>query len=87
MKIKPQLLKEFLEKKKMSVAGFACELEVDVSEIEILLNGEAVEVETARKFIYYVTADEAQHLIDWEALGIENPLAYKPDEYGGDEEN
>jgi len=87
MKIKPMLLLELLEQKKMSVAGFACELEVELSEVDKLLNGESVEIHTARQFINYITADEAQRLIDWQALKLENPLACEADEFLGDEDD
>lgn len=59
----------------MTVTDFARLIDVDVTEIEKLLNGEAVDEPTARKFIYFFGADKAQHFIDWVAIGKINPLA------------
>ena len=53
---------------------FARELGVDEKEVETLLRGEAVNEATARRFIYYLGADEATKLIDWAAIGKQNPL-------------
>lgn len=39
-----------------------------------MLSGEAVGYDTAKKFIYYLKADRAQHYIDWSAIGVDNPL-------------
>jgi len=50
---------------------------VDEKEIETLLRGEAVNEATARRFIYYLGADEAVSLIDWAAIGKQNPLTNK----------
>lgn len=75
MKIKTQLLREYLGKKKLSVEELADDMETSVAELEKLLNGEAVDVKAATLFIFYFGADEAQKFIDWEAIGKKNPLA------------
>ena len=38
------------------------------------MNGEAVEYDTAHNFIYWMKGYVAQHYIDWERMGIRNPL-------------
>lgn len=73
MKIKKELLKAFLDKYNISAAILAREMGVAVAEVEKLLCGEAVNEETARKFIYYFGADEAVKMIDWAAIGKEKP--------------
>ena len=83
MKVKEKLLRRLLDDYVMSGAEFAREMGVDVSEVEKMLNGEAVGVNTARKFIGYIGADKAQRLIDWDAMGKKNPLA-KPKKRRGD---
>jgi len=74
MKIKVKLLQQFMTKKKMSAADLAEEMEVDISEVEKLLNGEAIDKKTAQKFIRYFGVDKAVDLIDWNAIGRENPF-------------
>ena len=74
MKIKKELLQAFLDKYNITAAVLAREMGVAVSEIETLLNGEAVNEATARQFIYYFGADEAVKMIDWTALGKKNPF-------------
>ena len=44
-------------------------MHVDEQEIKTLLEGGAVDEETARKFIYYFGANEAVKMIDWAAMG------------------
>lgn len=74
MKIKKELLQAFLDKHEITAAILAREMGVKVSEIEMLLKGEAVDEKTARQFVYYFGADEAVKLIDWAAIGRENPF-------------
>ncbi|MBS5023012.1 MAG: hypothetical protein KH054_07620 [Firmicutes bacterium] len=50
---------------------------INAAEVEKLLNGETVDENTARRFIYYFGADNAAKFIDWAAIGKENPLAEK----------
>lgn len=74
MKVKKELLQNYMEKRGISAAVLARELGVDEKEVETLLRGEAVNEATARRFIYYLGADEATKLIDWAAIGKQNPL-------------
>ena len=73
MKIRKELLQAFLDKYGITTAILAQEMHVDESELQTLLNGGAVNEETARKFIYYFGADEAVKMIDWAALGKQVP--------------
>ena len=73
MKIRKELLQAFLDKYGITAAILAREMHVDESDIQTLLNGGAVNEETARKFIYYFGADEAVKMIDWAALGKQVP--------------
>ena len=73
MKIRKELLQAFLDKYGITTAILAQEMHVDESELQTLLNGGAVNEETARKFIYYFGADEAVKMIDWAALGKQIP--------------
>lgn len=77
MKIKTELLQAFLDKYGITAAILAREMGVTVAEVEKLLDGKAVNEETARRFIYYFGADEAVKMIDWAAIGKENPLTDK----------
>lgn len=77
MKVKTELLQAFLDKYGITAALLAREMGVAVAEVEKLLDGKAVGEETARRFIYYFGADEAVKMIDWAAIGKENPLADK----------
>lgn len=77
MKIKKELLQAFLDKYGITAAILARDMGVAVAEVEKLLNGETVNEDTAQRFIYYFGADEAVKMIDWAAIGKENPLAGK----------
>ena len=83
MKIKTKMLAAYLESKGMTGAAFAREIGVDPAEVEKMLNGEPVDEPTARKFIFHLGADDAQHFIDWDAIGKVNPLANDTDDKGG----
>ena len=67
-------LKKFLDYIGVSSQEFARLIEVSETEAEKLLNGEAVEYDTAHNFIYWMKGYVAQHYIDWERMGIRNPL-------------
>lgn len=67
-------LKKFLDYIGVSSQEFARLVEVSETEAEKLLNGEAVEYDTAHNFIYWMKGYVAQHYIDWERMGIRNPL-------------
>ena len=77
MKVKTELLQAFMQKYELSAAILARELGVAVAEVEKLLGGTAVGEETARRFIYYFGADEAVKMIDWAAIGKQNPFTDK----------
>ena len=77
MKVKTELLQAFMQKYELSAAILAREMGVAVAEIEKLLDGTAVGEETARRFIYYFGADEAVKMIDWAAIGKQNPFTDK----------
>ena len=77
MKVKTELLQAFMQKYELSAAILAREMGVAVGEVEKLLDGTAVGEETARRFIYYFGADEAVKMIDWAAIGKQNPFADK----------
>lgn len=77
MKIKKELLQAFMQKNELSAAIMAREMGVTVGEVEKLLCGTAVCEETARRFIYYFGADEAVKMIDWAAIGKQNPFTDK----------
>ena len=77
MIVKKELLQAFLEKYSISAKILAQEMCVSQAEIEKLLNGETVSEETARRFVYYFGADESAKMIDWSAMGKENPFAEK----------
>ena len=75
MIVKKELLQAFLDKHEMTAATLARDMGVDENEVKTLLNGGAVNEATARRFIYYLGADEAGKLIDWAAIGKQNPLS------------
>ena len=77
MKVKTELLQAFLDKYGITATILAREMGVAVAEVEKLLDGKAVNEETARRFIYYFGADEAVKMIDWAAIGKENPFTDK----------
>ena len=77
MKVKTELLQAFMQKYELSAAILAREMGVAVGEVEKLLDGTAVGEETARRFIYYFGTDEAVKMIDWAAIGKENPFTDK----------
>lgn len=77
MKVETELLQAFMQKYELSAAILAREMGVTVAEVEKLLSGTAVSEETARRFIFYFGADEAVKMIDWAAIGKENPFTDK----------
>lgn len=77
MKIKKELLQAFLDKYGITAAILAREMGVTVAEVEKLLSGTAVNEETARRFIYYFGADETVKMVDWAAIGKQNPFTDK----------
>lgn len=86
MIVKARKLQALLDKRGLTRRAFAEKLGVDVDEVGKMLLGEAVGYDTARKFVYYLKADRAQRLIDWDKLGVDNPLAKDYEGYtNGDE--
>lgn len=77
MKVKTELLQAFMQKYELSAEILAREMGVTVGEVEKLLGGTAVDEETARRFIYYFGAGEAVKMIDWAAIGKQNPFTDK----------
>ena len=65
---------KFMKENNMSEKQFAEELGISNGELRRMLSGERTSYDVASKFIYYFTADVVQDLIDWERLGIVNPL-------------
>lgn len=74
MIVKGKKLSKLLQERKLTRQAFADKLGVDVGEVDKMLSGEAVGYETARKFVYFLTANCAQYYIDWQAMGKKNPL-------------
>lgn len=70
-------LQSFLKAKKLTSEDFAQLLDVDRCEVDKLLAGERVGYDTAKKFIYFFRGEVAQHYINWDVMGIENPLNKK----------
>jgi len=63
---------------KMSGKDVDClahEIGISILDIEMLLLGQCVDIDTSRKFIRYFGSSEAQNLIDWETMGKKNPLS------------
>lgn len=74
MKVRKERLQNYLDERRITAAELARDMGVNEQEIETLLRGEAVNEATARRFIYYFGADEAVKMIDWAAIGKQNPL-------------
>lgn len=74
MIVKKEQLQNYLDKRGISAAILARDMGVNETEVETLLRGKAVNEATARRFIYYFGADEAVKMIDWAAIGKQNPL-------------
>ena len=77
MKIKKELLQDYLDEQEITATILARNMGINAAEVEKLLSGTAVNEETARRFIYYFGADNAAKFIDWAAIGKENPLTEK----------
>lgn len=68
-------LRKFLSNQNWSAQRFADELGVELSEVEKMLNGEYIGVDTSRKFIMYFKLPIVLTYIDFEKTGVENPFA------------
>ena len=75
MKIRPKLLQEYLQSRNLSAEQFAEDTGINLTDVELLLGGHAVDVRPATLFVFYFGSDKAQVLIDWLGMGIKNPLA------------
>ena len=74
MLTRAEKLQKFLDYIGISTREFAVLLDVSDEEAYKLLNGIPVEYDTAHNFIYWMKGYVAQHYIDWETMGIQNPL-------------
>lgn len=83
MKIKVKRLEAFLAEHGIGATELSRKMDVGVSEIEKLLAGDAADMKTAQCFIEYFGVDTAQGLIDWDAMGKDNPFACEADEECG----
>ena len=77
MIVKKERLQNYLDDNGITAAQLARNMGDDEKEIQTLLEGSAVNEATARRFIYYLGADEAVRLIDWAAIGKQNPFTDK----------
>ncbi len=74
MKILPNKLREFLEKRQMSQREFAKKVGIDNSTVSKMLTEERqLGYEVAKKIVYSIGAIEASKMIDWEGMKIEQP--------------
>ncbi len=74
MKVRKERLQNYLDEHGITAAELARDMGVNEKDMETLLRGEAVNEAIARRFIYYFGADEAVKMIDWAAIGKQNPL-------------
>ena len=72
--IKGYELEEKLNSEHKTVKDFANAMRVDMAEAYSILSGEKVGVDAARRFITYYGADFAHEYIDWEAMGMKDPM-------------
>jgi len=75
MYIFPEKLKAFMKQSGWSVEQLAAELDIEVSEVEKMLNGEYIDVGSSRKFIQYFKIPLVLSYIDFEKTGVDNPFA------------
>jgi len=80
MIVKTKLLQDYLHKKGITREDLIEDFEVCSNEVDKLINGARVCKKTTRAFIEFVGVDEAQDMIDWQALACVNPLACEADE-------
>lgn len=80
MIVKKEKLQAYLDERKLTRADFAKKLGVEVTEVDKMLSGESVGYDTGKRFIYYLKAHRAQHLVDWKAIGVKNPLSEEIDD-------
>jgi len=74
MRIKRDSLLQFIKMSGKDIDCLAREIGIGSLDIEMLLLGQCVGINTSRKFIRYFGARESRNLIDWEAMGKKNPF-------------
>lgn len=74
MYIRIEKLKKVLNKYGMTPIQFADKIDVEAEEVFYMLEGKCIGVYTSRRFILFLGAGIAQRCIDWDKLGIQNPL-------------
>jgi len=75
VKVKGNVLRQVMKRYGVGVADLARGMGVDASEVQKMLNGEVLDIETSRKFMNFFSAGNVQYLVDWPAIGKTNPLA------------
>ena len=79
MKVKRKLLRAFMKQNRITAEGLARRVEIPLSEVKKLLKGKAVDEAVSLKFIVYFGAGVTEWLIDWEAIGRQDPFACEAD--------
>jgi len=86
MKIREKVLLQIMDEDALSCESLADGLDLHISVVEKMLNGEAVKDDVALKLMSYFGAEDAQRLVDWEAEDEENDDDDDcDDDYGGDD--
>ncbi len=67
-------VKMFLKQQGWTPERFAEELDVEVSEVEKMLNGEYLDVDTARKFVMFFKVPLVLGYVDFTKCGVKNPF-------------
>ena len=75
MYLYPERIKEFLKNRGWTAQRFADELGVELYEVEKMLNGEYIGVDTGRKLIMFFRIPLVLAYIDFERTGVKNPFA------------
>lgn len=75
MYLYPEKLKSFLKQQGWTAERFAEELDVEVSEVEKMLNGEYLNVDISRKVVMFFKVPLVLHYIDFAKTGVESPFA------------
>ena len=75
MFILAEKLKAFMKRQGWSAELLAGKLDVELAEVEKMLNGEYIDIDTARKFVKYFKVPLVLAYIDFAKTGVENPFA------------
>lgn len=70
----PEKLKAYLKQQGWTPKRFAEELDVEVSEVNKMLNGEYIDVDSARRFIMFFKVPLVLEYIDFAKTGVESPF-------------